>query len=88
YSRTISPISIEQTLEAVQESRLSDYVKGALTHYLECLRQASTEELRDISAWRCPAIFPDQMTQITSIGDRMFGDRFINILYDLQSFGA
>ncbi|KGK21516.1 hypothetical protein DC58_16240 [Vibrio navarrensis] len=88
YSRTISPISIEQTLEAVQESRLSDYIKGALTHYLECLRQASTEELRDISAWRCPAIFPDQMTQITSIGDRMFGDRFINILYDLQSFGA
>lgn len=88
YSRTISLASITQTLEAVQESHLSDYVKGPLTHYLECLQQASTEALRDISAWRCPAIFPDQMTQITSIGDRIFGDRFINILYDLQSFGV
>ncbi|MFA0626828.1 helix-turn-helix domain-containing protein [Vibrio sp. 10N.222.49.A3] len=87
YSRTLSPTSIQQLIEATDQSAISQKCKATLGHYLNCLLSAPSEDLQDTSAWHFPRIDANEMTQILTVGDAIFGESFHNIIYDLQAFG-
>ncbi|MEZ8287615.1 hypothetical protein BCU17_21545 [Vibrio splendidus] len=87
YSRTLSPTSIQQLIEATNQSDISQKRKTTLGHYLNCLLSAPSEDLQDTSAWHFPRIDTNEMTQILTVGDAIFGESFHNIIYDLQAFG-
>lgn len=87
YSRTLSPTSIQQLIEATDQSDISQKRKATLRHYLNCLLSAPSEDLQDTSAWHFPRIDANEMTQILTVGDAIFGESFHNIIYDLQAFG-
>ncbi len=87
YSRTLSPTSIQRLIEATNQSDISQKRKATLGHYLNCLLSAPSEDLQDTSAWHFPRIDANEMTQILTVGDAIFGESFHNIIYDLQAFG-
>lgn len=87
YSRTITVSSIHQLMEATRKSNISSKHKSAINHYLSCLLDAPSEDLQDKNAWHFPRLSANDMAQILTIGDEIFGDSFHNIIYDLQAFG-
>ena len=87
YSRTITVSSIRQLMEATSKSDVSSKHKSVISHYLSCLLDAPSEDLQDKNAWHFPRLSTNDMTQILTIGDEIFGDSFHNIIYDLQAFG-
>lgn len=87
YSRIITLDSIRQLIDATERSDVSKKRKAEIAYYLDCLICASNEDLQDAKAWDFPRLGVNEMTQILTWGDELFGDSFRNIIYDLQAFG-
>ncbi|OCH13153.1 hypothetical protein A6E05_08455 [Aliivibrio sp. 1S165] len=87
YSRIITLDSIRQLVDATERSDVSKKRKAEIANYLGCLTNAPSEDLQDVYAWAFPRLGVNEMTQILTCGDELFGDSFHNIIYDLQAFG-
>lgn len=87
YSRTLTSSSVSQLMEATDKSAISNKRKIEIKHYLMCLLAAPSEDLQDATAWLFPRLSTNEMTKILTIGDKIYGDSFHNIIYDLQAFG-
>lgn len=88
YSRIITLDSIHQLIDATKRSDVSKKRKAEIAHYLGCLIYAPNEDLQDAYAWAFPRLGANEMSQILTCGDELFGESFHNIIYDLQAFGS
>ncbi|HBC3482979.1 hypothetical protein NI392_06570 [Vibrio alginolyticus] len=85
YSRTITQEEIANLIFCLCESDISQKRKAASVFALQSLLNAATDDLREPDVWSMPSIYPTEIRELVTIGERHWPGEFRNIHFDLQA---
>ncbi|WP_237667969.1 hypothetical protein [Vibrio toranzoniae] len=85
YSRIITQEEVANLIFCLCESRLPQKRKEACVFTLQTLLNASTGDLRESGVWSMPPIFPAEIRELVTVGERHWPEEFRNIHFDLQA---
>lgn len=85
YSRTITRENIANLIFTLNESSIAKARKKDVIFVLDSLLNSTTDDLREPNAWSLPPLYPTEIRELVTIGERHWPSEFNNIHFDLQA---